>query len=134
MQILVRKRLVHQSKKTSQSYVSTEPGYFSWPTPDWLQVFHQTGEPLNNLNSFVNDLLRTGWQARSYDKQENAIRFTYDIKRSNRAYNYVMADYATMEWYYRPVTIAPGKSFAPIRCPTSTEAVMAKPISGAKTR
>ncbi len=92
-----------------QSFVSSANGSFTWPTPDWIQVFHQDGKPLNGLNSIVNDLLRTGWMARFYKDAESTLLFTYDIKKSVRAYNYIVPEFATVEWYYRPFTLKPGE-------------------------
>ena len=94
-----------------QSFVSAANGSFTWPTPDWIQVFHQDGKPLNGLNSIINDLLRAGWIARYYKDAKATLLFSYDIKKSNRAYNYVMPDFATCEWYYRPFTLKPGETW-----------------------
>jgi hypothetical protein len=94
-----------------QSFVSSANGSFTWPTPDWIQVFHQDGKPLNGLNSIVNDLLRTGWIARYYKDAKATLLFTYDIKKSNRAYNYLMPNFATCEWYYRPFSLKPNESW-----------------------
>ena len=94
-----------------QSFISAANGSFTWPTPDWIQVFHQDGKPLNGLNSIINDLLRAGWIARYYKDAKTTLLFTYDIKKSTRAYNYLMPDFATTEWYYRPFTLQPGKTW-----------------------
>ena len=105
----------NQSKKNMeincrmQSFVSSANGSITWPTPDWIQVFHQDGKPLNGLNSIVNDLLRAGWMARFYKDSKVTLLFNYDIKKSVRAYNYLMPEYATIEWYYRPFSLAPGE-------------------------
>ena len=92
-----------------QSFISSANGSVTWPTPDWIQVFHQDGKPLNGLNSIVNDLLRTGWMARFYRETKTTLLFNYDIKKSTRAYNYMVPEYFTMEWYYRPFELKPGK-------------------------
>ena len=105
----------NKSKKTMevncrmQSFVSSANGSVTWPTPDWIQVFHQDGKPLNGLNSIVNDMLRTGWMARFYRDTKTTLLFNYDIKKSVRAYNFMVPEYFTIEWYYRPFNLPPGE-------------------------
>lgn len=92
-----------------QSFASSSPGSFTWPTPDWIQIFHQTGEPLNGLNSIIVDLMRAGWVARFYKKPAATLLFSYNIKQVIRTYNYMVQDFVTNEWYYRPFTLKPGE-------------------------
>ena len=94
-----------------QSFSSSAPGSFTWPTPDWIQIFHQTGEPLNGLNSIINDLMRAGWIARFYKDARITLLYSYDIKKVVRTYNYMVQQFVTNEWYYRPFTLQPGETW-----------------------
>ena len=92
-----------------QSFASSAPGSFTWPTPDWIQIFHQTGEPLNGMNSVIIDLMRAGWIARFYKDAKVTLLYSYDIKKVRRTYNYLVPQFVTNEWYYRPFTLKPGE-------------------------
>ena len=95
-----------------QSCINSEPGVYSWPTPDWITIFRQTGEPLNGCNSFVYDLFRAGWLAKYYPRQKIALKFSFDAGIAKRLYSYLVQypGFSTMEWYLKDYKIAPGKT------------------------
>lgn len=95
-----------------QNFISSEAGSCSWPTPDWVTVFHQTGAPLNGLDSVVLDLFRAGWCAKYYEKIHASLVFRFDPHAVRRLYAYFrpMPECSTMEWYYHDTALAPGES------------------------
>ena len=97
-----------------QNLISSRPGTFSWPTPDWLTVFRQTGEPLNGLNSVVQDLFRAGWQAKYYEEAKVALLFEFVPTEVSRMYDFFRMEPATstIEWYHRPFVLMPGEEKA----------------------
>jgi hypothetical protein len=111
-------RLVNEGTETIkvahriQSRVSSESGVYSWPTPDWVTIFKQDGSPLGGMDSIIQDLFRTGWQAKFYDKLGMSLVFEYDAAKVSRMYTYLsMAPNASsIEWYCRELTLEPGKS------------------------
>ena len=105
-----------------QNFVSSQPGTYSWPTPDWITIFRQTGAPLNGLNTVIQDLCRAGWQAKYYDEAKAALVFEFDPKDAGRHYAFFRMAPATstIEWFIRPFTLAPGEE----RSLTSTVSVV----------
>ncbi|MFA6931647.1 MAG: hypothetical protein WCT05_15080 [Lentisphaeria bacterium] len=95
-----------------QNFVNSSPGIYSWPTPDWVTTFHQTGESLNGLNAIIHDLFRAGWQARYYEKSGATLLFEFDVNTVGRIYDYLNLEprLSTMEWYYRDIRLAPNES------------------------
>ena len=63
-----------------QTFLSSAPGVWSWPTPDWVTVFRQTGKPLNGLNAVVQDLFRAGWEAKFFGSLQAALLFEFDVQ------------------------------------------------------
>ena len=105
-----------------QNFVSSQPGTYSWPTPDWITVFRQTGAPLNGLNTVIQDLCRAGWQAKYYNAAKAALVFEFDPQDAGRHYAFFRMAPATstIEWFIRPFTLAPGEK----RSLVSTVSVM----------
>ena len=99
-----------------QNLVSSRPGNFSWPTPDWLTVFRQTGEPLNGLNSVIQDLFRAGWEAKYYEEAKVALLFEFVPTEVSRMYAFfrMAPSTSTIEWYLRPFVLSPGEEKAMI--------------------
>ena len=94
-----------------RNLVSSEPGVFSWPTPDWITIFRQSGAPLNGLNSVVHDLFRAGWEAKYYTEKECALLFEFDVSSVRRLYCWfcMQPDFSTIEWYHRELQLKPGE-------------------------
>ena len=108
--------LANKGKKTQdiswriQNFISSAKGVWSWPTPDWITIFRQTGKPLNGLNSVVQDLFRAGWEAKYYEELKATLLFeveTNDIRRLYCFFN-MFPRTSTAEWYYREFKLAPG--------------------------
>ena len=95
-----------------QNSVNSAPGVYSWPTPDWVTVFRQTGEPLNGLNSFFYDLFRAGWEAKYYPQLEASLVFKFDVLAVRRLYCYMVREpgLSTVEWYLKEYKLAPGET------------------------
>ena len=69
-----------------QNFVSSKPGNYSWPTPDWITVFRQTGAPLNGLNAVDQTLFRAGWEAKYYPEIKSALLFEFSPAETSRLY------------------------------------------------
>ena len=109
--------LQNQGKKTLQvtqriqNFINSEPGVYSWPTPDWLQIFEQPDQQQSGANSVVNDLLRAGWVAKYYRMQGVTLLFDFDVRAVRQSYAYITSSRSTLEWYYRKVELPPGASW-----------------------
>ena len=98
-----------------QNFVSSEPGVWSWPTPDWITIFRQGKESLNGMSSYHADLFRSGWIARYYNDLEMSLVGSADTQQISRLYSYFIRypGCGTMEFYLRKFQLSPGekKSF-----------------------
>ena len=94
-----------------QNFINSEPGVYSWPTPDWLQIFQQPDNLLSGANSVVNDLLRAGWAAKHYGKQGVTLLFGFDVRAVRQSYAYITSRRSTLEWYYRKIELPPGANW-----------------------
>ena len=98
-----------------QNFVSSEPGVWSWPTPDWITIFRQGKESLNGMSSYHADLFRSGWIARYYNDLEMSLVCSADTQQISRLYSYFIRypGCGTMEFYLRKFQLSPGekKSF-----------------------
>ena len=94
-----------------RNLISSGPGVYSWPTPDWITIFRQNGAPLNGLNSVVHDLFRAGWEAKYYTEKECTLLFEFDVRSVRRLYCYfcMEPDFSTIEWYHREFQLKPGE-------------------------
>ena len=92
-----------------QNFISSEPGVYSWPTPDWITIFRQTGAPLNGFNTVIQDLYRAGWQAKRYAAGP-VLLFEFDPAEAGRMYAFFRMAPATstVEWFYKHFTLSPG--------------------------
>ena len=107
--INVKATLTNKSKKKmnltwrTQNFISSQPGVWSWPTPDWVTIFAQTGAPLNGLNQVVHDIFRAKWQAKYYDKLKAAIVVEVGKSDIKTIYSYFNPDpqHSTAEFYHR---------------------------------
>ncbi len=95
----------------TQNIISAAVGVFSWPHPDWMQIYRQEG-PVTSLNSIVNENFRDGWAARWYSGPRATLLFEFDPSRVEKNYTYLADDISTVEWYYREVALAPGESWS----------------------
>lgn len=95
----------------TQNIVLADPGVFSWPHPDWVQIFRQQG-PITSLNSIVTENFRAGWAARWYSGPQATLLFEFDAGLVEKNYTYLADDISTVEWYYREANLAPGQSWS----------------------
>ena len=116
----VKAILTNKSKKKmdltwrTQNFISSTPGVWSWPTPDWVTIFAQTGAPLNGLNQVVHDIFRAKWQAKYYNKLNAAIVVEVGNSNIKRIYSYFNPDprHSTAEFYHRDFSLDVNKSHA----------------------
>ena len=114
----VKATLVNQSSKKmdiswrTQSFINSDKGIWSWPTPDWVTIFAQTGAPLNGLNQIVHNIFRAKWQARFYEKLNASLVFEAPKSDVEKLYCYFsrFPGHSTSEFYYRNFSLAAKKS------------------------
>ena len=98
-------------KRRIRNFVSSAKGCYSYPTPDWVTLYHQSSAPLNGLNAVAQDLFRAGWIAKHYEKEKLSLVFHFPPTDVRRLYTYFceFPAFSTIEWYCRPAELAPGQ-------------------------
>lgn len=85
-------------------------GDFSWPGHDWIHAFRSTGKVPGSLNSIHIPRLRSGWAAKGFEEHRHTLKFHFEIDKILKCYTYLAEECNTLEYYYNPVTVAPGQS------------------------
>ncbi len=94
-----------------QNIIPNAEGAFSWPTSDWIKFFDYPETPINGKFEVKTDNLRTGWAAKNFKKANVCAVFNFAIAQTSRCYSYFDNSLATVEWYYKKVTLQPGESW-----------------------
>lgn len=93
-----------------QNILPPGKGDFSWPGHDWIHAFRSTGSVPGSLNSIHIPKLRFPWAAKGFEEQDTTMKFTFEVDKILKCYTFLAESCNTLEYYYRPVFVDPGKS------------------------
>ena len=91
----------------TQNFINSDKGIWSWPTPDWVTIFAQTGAPLNGLNQVVHNIFRAKWQAKYFEKLNASLVIEASKSDVKQLYAWLsrFPGFSTQEFYYREFTL-----------------------------
>ena len=123
-----------------QHCVAPHSGVFTWPSAGGLRVYRRN--PDAGKGEISIDQLTDGWVGAADPVTGTSVVFVFDRDCVQKAYSWFGAALGTIEWYYRPVVLQPGKewraSYLIVALPTAAPTVSASadfvfglsPVSG----
>ncbi len=94
-----------------QNIMNDSEGIFSWPHPDWVQIFRRQPGQSTWLNSITIPQIRAGWAARFYKMNSTTLLFGFNPIHVAKCYTYLANGMSTMEWYFRPFELMKGNPY-----------------------
>lgn len=82
-------------------------GTITAPVRDWLQCFERNGTNIETTNTVNADNLKSGWIAKSM--ADATLIGQFSLNQFKNGYCWVSSEVDTLEWFYLPITLAPGE-------------------------
>ncbi|MBO7328600.1 MAG: hypothetical protein J6W00_07510 [Lentisphaeria bacterium] len=84
-------------------------GAITIPVRDWLQCFKRNETSIETTNTIQADNLKSGWLSKSMP--DATLIGQFSLSQFKNGYFWVGSEVDTMEWFYLPITLAPGESW-----------------------